>query len=327
MLITEKINPGEMLAELLKGRRVRPAKTAQFAKWKHDKHLCPKLTEQVNAMLNVYRAYGHEVHDVQGFRDNGIDVLMKYEDHEGNDRRVGIQIKSEDEFRNWASGKLDMLKILKSQHANAVYDAKIDEYYLVLCVDAIKHRARIRSLNAALMNFTPCTIVEPEDLLDLFVADGGDITVWATRQLCQRDTILKAAINEVDSEYPDVAFFQIDLVCRVFEGQQLVIDENLLEIWDDWAEWAGEQAGDQERLSEILGNLTGSNMLQADAGDVSYRIAIDQLPTAVCALYFDQKIRSLGSAAEMRDHLVRLTDLASLLSPDQDDDAADDDDI
>lgn len=101
MFITENINPGEMLAELLKWRRVREVATVRFANWKHDKHLCPKLTDRLNAMLTVYRAYGHQVHDVQGFHDNGIDVLMKYEDKDGNERKAGIQIKSEDEFRRW----------------------------------------------------------------------------------------------------------------------------------------------------------------------------------------------------------------------------------
>ena len=320
MLITEKISPGEMLAELLKGQRVRPQATARFADWKHDKHLCPQITERVNAMLSVYRAYGHEVHDVQGFQDNGIDVLMKYEDLDGNERRAGIQIKSEDEFRRWERDKLDIVKTLKAQHATAVHDAGVDDFYLVLCVDAVRHQSRLRTLNAAMMNFKPCTIIDPEDVLSLFEAKALDITIWATHQLCQRDTILRAAIDDLNAEYPDVAFFQIDLACRAFDGQHLVSDENLIEIWDDWVELAGERAGDPERISEIQSSLIGSNLLQDDGGDVNYLIAVNLLPTSVCALYFDQKVRSLARSAEMRDHLVRLTDLTSRLNLEEDDD-------
>jgi hypothetical protein len=324
MFITENINPGEMLAELLKWRRVRAVATVRFANWKHDKHLCPKLADRLNAMLTVYRAYGHEVHDVQGFHDNGIDVLMKYEDKNGNERKAGIQIKSEDEFRRWERDKLDIVKTLKAQHATAIHDAGVDDFYLVLCVDAVRHRTRLRTLNAALMNFKPCTIIDPEDALSLFEADGLDITIWATRQLCQRDTILRAAIDDLENEYPDVAFFQIDLACRAFDGERRVCDEDLFEIWNDWAEFAGEQAGDPERLSEVLSSLTGSNLLQDDGGGIDYLIAVNLLPTSLCALYFDQKVRSLARAAEMRDHLVRLTDLSSRLGPEDNDEAEDD---
>lgn len=98
MFITSELTLGEMLAELLKGRRVSLNETAAFAKLRHDKDLCPRFAQQISLMLDVYRAYGQEVHDIQNIRDDGIDVLFLYQDQDGNDRRVGLQIKSDDEF-------------------------------------------------------------------------------------------------------------------------------------------------------------------------------------------------------------------------------------
>ena len=319
MLITEKTNPGKMLAELLRGPRVPPAATERFAEWKHNEYLCPKLAEQVKAMLSVFEAYGHGAYDVQGFQDKGVDVLMIYEDEDGKSRRVGLQVKSESEFRAWNSKNTDMIKTIKTQHSNAIHDAKVDDYYLLLCVDAARHKEKIRSVNASLMNFNSCTVVEPEELLNLFMLSSMEVSAWATRELCRRDTILETAIDEMKMVDPDVAFFQIDLTCRVFDGMQVVKDKDLLNIWLDWEDLAEDRAGEEARISEVLSVLNGANLLQGDAGDDTFRIAVDQLPPAVCALYLDQNVRSLASVAQMRDHLVRLMDLKNIIHLHHDD--------
>jgi hypothetical protein len=49
MFITNEMNPGEMLAEILKGRRVDPHDTARFADKMHDR-LCVRIGRKCAAV-------------------------------------------------------------------------------------------------------------------------------------------------------------------------------------------------------------------------------------------------------------------------------------
>ncbi len=321
MFITDELNPGELLAELMKGRRVTPEATGRFARLKHDKDLCPKFSLQVNTMLDVYRAYGHEAHDIQGFSDDGVDVLLKYEDRNGQSRRAGIQIKSEDEFVQWERKTLPLISKLKAQHGEAVANVGVDEFYIVPCVDAVKHQSRIRTLCSQLKNFKPCTIIEPTDALGLFEMDGMEIWARSTRLLCAHDKVLTSAIDELDAEAPDTAFFLVALVCQAFGGDLQVKTTDLTDLWSEWEDFAGEAAGRSERVSDILATLQDAGVLKYVGWD--YELAVDRLPTALCALYFDQKVRALDVRSELRHHLLSLVALADRLEPEVEEDDED----
>lgn len=315
MFITHEMDAGEMLAEHLKGRRVSPAATAAFADLRHDRDLCPHIANQVNTMLGVYRAYGHEVHDIQSFRDDGVDVLLVYEDKDGEERKVGIQIKSEDEFRQWEAKKLSLIQILKGQAAQAVANVRLDAFYVVLCVDAVRHRQRIRNVCSELKNFSQCEIIEPIDALGFYQFDPMDLWARTTRILCNRDVVLRRATSESDARAPDVAFFTITLLCQAFEGMLHVDDARLFEIWNEWEEFAGAAAGDQDRLSDILWELNGDGMLSGESSE-DYTIQINRLPQALSALYFDLKVRSDGFGG-LADHIISLVELAARLLDDK----------
>ena len=105
MLITHELDPGEMLAEILKGRRGRSADTERLASLRHDRDLCPRVHNRIKAMLDVYAAYRQDAHDIQGLRDEGVDILLKYRDRDDNEHLAGVQIKSHAEFDEWKAGK------------------------------------------------------------------------------------------------------------------------------------------------------------------------------------------------------------------------------
>ena len=44
-----------------------------------------------------------DVHDTQGPRDEGVDVLLNYADYDGQ-HRAGLQIKSHHEIEDWRKG-------------------------------------------------------------------------------------------------------------------------------------------------------------------------------------------------------------------------------
>ena len=313
MFITHDIDAGEMLAEHLKGLRVSPVATAAFANLRHDRDLCPHIADQLSTMLGVYRAYGQEVHDIQSFRDDGVDVLLRNEDREGQEKRVGIQIKSEDEFRKWEDKKLSLIQILKGQTAQAAANVRLDRYYILLCVDAVRHKSRIRTVCSELKNFPQCEIIEPVDILGFYQLSPMDIWVRTTRLLCQNDNVLLAATSECDSRDPDLAFFVITLVCQTLGGHfSYVDDDQLFEIWNEWEDFAGKAAGNKDRLSDILWALQGDGILGGSAGD-DYSIQIGQLPAALCALYYDLKVRSSDGGDDLRDNILGLVELSERL--------------
>lgn len=324
MFITHEMDAGEMLAEHLKGRRVSPAATAAFADLRHDRDLCPHIADQVNTMLGVYRAYGQEVHDIQSFRDDGVDVLLRYEDKDGQERKVGLQIKSEEEFRQWEVKKLPLIQILKGQAAQAVANIRLDAFYVVLCVDAIRHRQRIRNVCSELKNFSPCEIIEPTDALGFYQMAPMDLWARTTRMLCHRDVVLRAAASESDAMAPDVAFFTITFLCQAFGGSLHVDDARLFDIWNEWEEFAGAAAGDQDRLSDILWELNGDGILGGEVGE-DFTIQISLLPQALSALYFDLKVRSPDSFSHLAGHIIGLVELADRLVDDEDAEEDDDD--
>ena len=307
MFITQNMTPGEMLAELFKGRRVSSYATDVFAELRHDKDLCPRIAKQISVMLDVYRAYGNEVHDIQSPRDDGIDILFRYEDKNGNERRAGIQIKSEDEFRQWEAGKLPLAQILKSQHASAMANVRLDEYYIILCVDAVRHQRRIRSICSELKNFRPATIIEPIDIFDFYEMSSIDVWARATRLLCHNDTVLKKATEEIEAEVSDVAFFMVDFVCRAL-GDSYDVDNNyLFQLWSEWVELNDNVDEDRDRLAEILVDFTNNGIIEYNG--VSYTLHVSQLPKGLCALYFDLCVRTPDNSINMREKIIKLLDM------------------
>lgn len=313
MFITHEIDAGEMLAEHLKGWRVSPAATSAFADLRHDRDLCPHIADQVNTMLGVYRAYGWQVHDIQSFRDDGVDVLLVYEDKDGQQRRVGLQIKSEEEFRQWEAKKLPLIQILKGQAAQAVANVRLDAFYVLLCVDAVRHRQRIRNLCSELKNFSRCEIIEPVDALGFYQMEPMILWTRTIRMLCNRDLVLRTATSNSDARAPDVAFFMITLLCQAFEGSLNVDDAKLFDIWNEWEEFSEAAHGEQNRLSDILWELSGDGVLGGEVGG-DYTIQIDRLPEGLSALYFDLKVRSPDGSGNVKDHIMALVELADRLA-------------
>ncbi|MBV9511524.1 MAG: hypothetical protein JO303_14725 [Caulobacteraceae bacterium] len=322
MFLTEALTPVEALIELIKGPRTRPEQTVRFAKLRHDKHLCPRFRDHVDVVLEAYQAYRTDVHDIQGIRDDGVDVLFRYTDDDGNVHKAGLQIKSEDEFVRWEKGTYDLPNKLKAQFASALSNIRVEDYFVVLCVDAVRHQKRLRLLCSELKNFKEMTIIEPTDALGFYQTSALDLLIRTTRLLCRRDRILKAATDELDAEYPDVAFFLVTLVCQAFDVGLEVTQARLAEIWEAWVEFVG---GDADRLGHRLGDILGAllNPGVLSEGGSDFAIAVDRLPTAVCALYFDQKVRALQPDANLRDYLARLTGLADRQA-DEDDELDDD---
>jgi hypothetical protein len=88
----------------------------------------------------------------------------------------------------------------------------------------------------------------------------------------------------------------------------------MFEIWSDWEEFAREKSGSPDRISEILLELENAGILE-HIGSESYTLQVSQLPTALCALYFDLKVRA-ALFANIKEHMVALLQLKDRLEQD-----------
>ncbi len=120
MFITNQLTPAETLSELLNLKGYSKADTERFRKLRHNDHLCPGFRERVDGVLDAYKSHRTDVHDIQGPRDEGVDVLLTYA-FDG-EHRVGLQVKSFDEIEAWRTKRdKEFVQRLKAQHATGVH--------------------------------------------------------------------------------------------------------------------------------------------------------------------------------------------------------------
>ncbi len=90
---------------------------------------------------------------------------------------------------------------------------------------------------------------------------------------------------------PDWAFLTIALVCRAFEGSLRVSQEEMFDLYAEWQEVDPKSDPEGDRLADLVRELDGAGL---SADDDAFAIEIPQLPTALCAIYFDLKQRRSG---------------------------------
>lgn len=309
MFITNELTPAEVIAELIKGDRLTIKATRRFRSLKHDRDLLPAFSQRLECILDFYQAYGNDVHETQSMRDEGVDILWRYK-YKDEERRIGIQVKSNPEFEDWSKRGFKMIEKLKSQYSTAMNNARVDDYYIIICADAAAHRARIRTICSELKNFAHCTIIEPTYALGFYEKSGLDVAIRTARLLCSGDRTLKQAMREVDSIEPDVAFALISLLCRAFQDRSVVTQETLQDIWDDWLEYVGSDADSERSVADIVNELVGDGILDQD--DVAYTIDYTELPASLCALYFGLRTAGWVALPELRDHIVALLEIKEL---------------
>jgi hypothetical protein len=146
MFITEDLSPAALLAELLSLRTRSSDQTVKFQNLRHNRDLCPRFAEQIDAMLDVYKRHRTDVHDIQGVRDSGVDVLLQFKTEDELSHKVGIQLKSFKELEDASRKKLggaSLLQVLKSQYVEATSNLGVS--YAEAMAKAAKKTSRGRS--------------------------------------------------------------------------------------------------------------------------------------------------------------------------------------
>jgi hypothetical protein len=300
MFITDQLTPIEMLSELLTLSDCSAIDTRRFRNLGHDKNLCPAFQSRIETMLRAYKAHRTDVHDIQGPRDEGVDVDLRY-DLEGP-HRAGLQIKSFKEIDDWKEGRdPSFMKSLKAQVLAAVHHLGCEDYFILVCTDEIHHKKQIRMICSELKQVAPVRIVLPHHALSLYERNDEQISVLVTQLLCKHDAVLEAAINEAAVMAPDLAFVQLALLCRACEGQVTISQEELGEVYEDWLD-SSSSAATPNGIGDLLMDLDGNGFcLSTDGID---QLAIGDFSTSWLALYFDQKQRNPGLDVRRRLSLL-----------------------
>jgi hypothetical protein len=303
MFITNELSPLEMLSELVSLNGVSSEDTKRFAELRHDKNLCPGFRDQVETMLGTYKSHRTDVQDTQGIRDDGVDVQLRY--YQDGNHRIGLQIKSHKEIEDWKTKRdTHFVMRLKSQLSAAVANADVDYYFVLLCTDEIVHQKQIRSICSELKQYDKVRIVRPSQALTFFELDKTWISAFVTRTLCKFDPLLEAARTEACSMEGHHAFILLTLMCMASEGERLVTQEQIFEIYDEWTGLVAPATSVHERLDDLLWQLDGKGLNVAIDGADGLNIA--NFPTSWTALYFDQKHRLGG---DIRARLAQLIEI------------------
>jgi hypothetical protein len=300
MYITENIDPIALLTEMLCIETVADTETRLLTRLAHNKDLCPAFKKQALAVLHAYEKHRVDVHDVQGFRDKGCDILIAFDEEGGESRRVGLQIKSHDEISAWWGKKgPSLVATLKGQYVEATQESTVETWYLVLCTDAVQYADAVRHLTETFGGYDRVRIITPARALTFLQLGGDEIEAITARILCRRDLVRLAAVGEIDHLSDVARRCAVDLICLYIEAGPRISDEDLLEVIDANI---GEQDLDPGRVVQEL----DERIIILEDGE--YHL-VDDVAPAIRALYFDQRIRFSADRGSMAERLKILLEL------------------
>src|SRR6476620_12008411 len=187
MFITDDLSPAELLAELLSLRTRFSNETARFRNLRHNRDLCPRFADQIDAMMDVYKRHRTDVHDIQGVRDNGVDVLLRYKTESEALYKVGIQLKSYKELEDELKGRPSLFQVLKSQCLEAISNLRVDEWVLVLCTDEVEHLGLVRAICSEFKSVEKVKVIEPRQALAFYELKPVELASRVSTLLCAED--------------------------------------------------------------------------------------------------------------------------------------------
>lgn len=291
MFITDRLTPAEMLSQLLAIKGRTEADTERFKLLRHDRDLCPQFCERTSAMLDAYMSHRTDVQVTQGPRDEGVDVMLNYEDN--GQHRLGLQIKSYSEIEKWKKGcNRGFVNTLKAQYTSATQAMRVDDYYLVLCTDEIVHEKQIRIICSELKQFDRLKIVIPRRALAFYEMTDTEVRAFVTHLLCRHDIVLEAALRKIREMPKDRAYVTLALICHAFQNKLYVSQDNLMAMHEDWLEICPASDPYGDRIADLVQELLDQAGLTMR--DEYFEIDISTLPVSLCAMYFDQKLRHGG---------------------------------
>lgn len=299
MRITNDCSPHELILNLCSPSGVTNEDTHIFFSDKvqssHD-WLIEAWSQKVNAVLECFSRHGHEVTELQGLGDNGVDILM-LSAHDDAEARIGFQIKSNNEAKEASKLKVvspdaSITRTMKRQFAEALAHHEVNEWWFIQCFDLNKYKKLVYTNHSELppgdKNGIRIRHVGPRGAYAFLSRSDDEIRAICTRFLCRDDEILTAALF-LKGKLSDLSMFIVNnyfwQTLDYWNQQDTIISTNLIFSSINDFEVESDDARVMESISELetigfLTNLDGS----------SFQLNPLVFPE-LCALYFEGRVR------------------------------------
>jgi hypothetical protein len=307
MRITNKdYTVSDVLCELMSAHTLEVDDTKKFNEkpWRSHDFLLQEIEQRIEWVLDAFDRAVNSVKITQGLRDNGVDILLE-EEHEG-ERKVGIQVKSQNEAENDLKSvrgeKESMVAVLKRQAFEASQKAGVAVWWILLAFDEHKHRRQIHTINSELQSSSQnfrMRIFGPRHVLSLLSLTPAEIDAITILLLCREDPVLRAAIDEADAMPALALDFVLETLAAGLDGHFTIPADHVSDHFSQHDEPDGE--------AEAVEWLEAERYL-ATLDDPSMFLVKPAVFPSLSALYFDGRSRfalSDGDAADFVAHLIR----------------------
>lgn len=212
------------------------SKTSMFMELKHNSDLCPNIESQINLILNSFEKYRNIAYDIQGFRDEGTDVVLRF-GNEDNQKFIAFQIKSYDDLQK--GNYLEKIKLQYHDSYHRAYRQKLEHYYLLLCTDINSHRNKIRQIKCEYQNYHNATVINPTYMATFYRLNELRINSYIETLVKEGDYIYKEALKVINDLTPTeialllsiVEKFTFDNIFQL-EVEDLLYDKFINNIYD-----------------------------------------------------------------------------------------------
>jgi hypothetical protein len=221
----------EVFERLLKRQRSPIAATREFRDWKHDRHILPRLQEQLDAVLVALRKFEPVVYNMQGILDDGTDVAVRYRtSDQGDEERelIGFQVKSYGDL-----SKPDYMEKLKAQAFDSINKVHgLSYYFILLCTDADEHAKKIQNINATFRTTERTKVIEPRFAYTFLKSPMTTAEAFVKRTMQVDDVVFQRAMDSLNQSQSAQALAIFLAVKAVLTGQK---DFSHTEIGSDGA--------------------------------------------------------------------------------------------
>lgn len=216
-----------ILDELLRYRQSPDRATEGFKRMKHNDVLCPSLERQLNTFLDCSVKYHKVAYDVQGPRDRGTDIVLRYT-QDDETRYLVLQVKSYDDLK-----ERNYLNILKAQlfEIESEYGAALTHRFVVLCTDAIEHKNQLRNIKKDCSRSASITVVDPTYAWTFLRLSDMRIDALVQAILKEDDAVYREARKSISDFTPlEIAILLCAILCARESGSTRVDLSALREV-------------------------------------------------------------------------------------------------
>ena len=202
----------DSITRLLRYQRSPISVTSRFRTWKHNADILPRLQSQLEMILTAYGKFEPIVYDTQGIRDEGADIVLRYnpEGYSDQQKIIGFQAKSYDDI-----GKPDYLQSLKAQRDDAFRRVNgLRYYFIVLCTDAKAHKDKIRQIAAEFKTADRTEVIEPAFAYTFLHYPKTRLEAWIKRTMEEGDLVFKLALESLRLTSPFARALAVFLTVR-----------------------------------------------------------------------------------------------------------------